>query len=294
MLNSKIWYGEKGYINLLKHVLDNGHFTPDRTGVGCIKDFNHQVVYDLGNGEFPFSTIRPAPLRLAFEEFWFFMRGEKDTKILEEKGVNFWKGNTTREFLDSRNLHHEKEGSMGEAYGRQWRNYSGKHDQLEEIYHQLLDDPYSRRHYTTFWNPAESYMMALTPCWHSHVFNVIPDDKGELVLNMKVFNRSLDLVFGYSFAVQQYALYMMCMAELTGMKVGSIVFDLSDVHVYTNQVDYAKELVQRDFGIVGTVFIEKQLNTLYDMITMDWKDIVIEGLVVNKEPFKETRPPMAV
>lgn len=290
----KMWYGEQGYIDMIKYTLDNGVEVSDRTGVGCIKTFNHQVIYDMGEGEFPFSTIRPAPLRMAFEEFWFFMSGNTNTKMLEDKGIKFWKGNTSREFLDKRGLHNEPTGSMGKAYGYQWRNFSGKYDQLPEILNTLINDVFSRRMLTTFWNPAESKDMALTPCWHSHLFNVYPNDQGELTLNMKVFNRSLDSILGYSFAVQQYALYMMCMAELSGLKLGHIVFDLSDVHIYNNQLDYAKELVQRDLGTPGHIIIEKQLNTLDDMLSLHWDDITIEGLVVNKDKFINPTPPMAV
>ena len=288
------WYGEKGYIDMIKYTLKHGVEVKDRTGVGCIKTFNHQVIYDIGNGEFPFSTIRPAPLRMAFEEFWFFMRGETNTKILEEKGIKFWKGNTSREFLDNRGLPNEPEGSMGKAYGYQWRNFSGEHDQLTDILNILVNDVYSRRMLTTFWNPAESKDMALTPCWHSHLFNVYPNGKGELTLNMKVYNRSLDSILGYSFAVQQYALYMMCMAELANLKLGHIVFDLADVHIYNNQFGYANELVRRNLGAIGNVFIEKNIETLDDMLGLSWDDITVDGLVVNKTPFTTPTPKMAV
>lgn len=294
MMGNQIWHGEKGYIDMIRYTLNHGVGVPDRTGVGCIKTFNHQVIYDMGNGEFPSSTIRPAPLRMAFEEFWFFMRGETNTKKLEDKKVHFWNGNTTREFLDNRGLADEPEGSMGKAYGYQWRKYNDSHDQLKEVVDTLLDDPFSRRLYTTFWNPSQSHEMALTPCWHSHLFNVYPNEDGELVLNMKVYNRSLDSVFGYSFAVQQYALYMMCIAELTHMKLGQIVFDLADVHIYENQIYYANELIGREFGEHGMVIVEKDIVTLDDMINLEWDDITVEDQEVNRKPFSMKRPPMAV
>ncbi len=293
-MNNVVFYGERGFIDLFKYLLANGVETPDRTGVGVIKTFNHQIIFDLGNGEFPFSTIRPAPLRLAFEEFWMFLRGQTDTKILEAKGINFWKGNTSREFLDGRGLTDEPEGSMGKAYGYQLRNFSDTHDQLTELTQTLADDPFSRRMLQTMWNPSQSKDMALTPCWHSHLFNVVPDGDGSLTLNMKVFNRSLDLLFGATFAMQQYALYMMCMAEISGMKCGQIVFDLSDVHLYNNQLTYAHELVEREFGRPGFVEINKKLETLEDVLSLQWEDIIINDLEVNTTPFKTPRPTMAV
>lgn len=291
-----VFYGEEGYVNLMKHVLANGKATPDRTGVGVIKTFNHQIIFDMSKAEFPFSTIRPAPLRLAFEEFWMFLRGIVDTKVLEEKGINFWKGNTSREFLDSRGLTTLPEGNMGKAYGYQLRNFNGdNHDQLTELTETLVNDPFSRRMLQTMWNPAQSSDMALTPCWHSHLFNVVPDEStGALTLNLKVFNRSLDLLFGCTFAMQQYALYMMCIAEISNLKCGTIIFDLSDVHVYNNQIDYATELVSRDLGTPGTVQINKQLNTLDDVLSLAWEDIEVNDLIVNTTPFTNARPPMAV
>jgi len=288
------FYGESGYLRLLEHVIENGVPAPDRTGVGVIKTFNHQLVYNIGIGEFPFSTVRPAPLRLAFEEFWFFLRGHTDTKLLEEKGINFWKGNTSREFLNNRGLSELPEGNMGKAYGYQFRYFNDVHDQLEELIDTIRNDPYSRRMLQTFWNPSQSKDMALTPCWHSHQFVVIPDSNGDLTLNLKVYNRSLDLLFGANFAMQQYALYMMCIAELGNFKCGKIVFDLSDVHLYNNQIAYASEVLTRDMGVSGTVEILKEIRNIDDLLNLQWEDIHVDGLIVNDKPFNTKRPSMAV
>ena len=298
--------GESGYIDMIADVLAKGVEVPDRTGVGCIAMFDAKVVYDVGK-VFPFSTIRPAPLRMAFEEFWMFLRGETQTKVLEDKGINFWKPNTSKEFLNSRELGHLPEGDMGKAYGFQFRNFGGEsiypdgqqvsyggHDQLQEVYEELVENPYSRRLYTTFWNPSQSHEMALTPCWHSHHWVVLPDGEGRNVLNLKLINRSLDSVFGFSFAIQQYALYQIAMANLLGMKVGKLSCDLSHVHIYNNQIEYAEELIRRNFGKAGTVEITKPLHSLNDLVSMQFSDIEVQGLEVNSQPFSTPRPPMAV
>lgn len=299
-----LYRNEEGYIDLIKYVLEHGVSIPDRTGEGTIAVFDSKIVYDVDK-QFPFSTLRPAGLRLAFEEFWFFLNGKTQTKELEEKGIYFWTGNTTREFLDKRGLHNTPEGDMGVAYGAQFRRY-GKStidgalllegyskDQLVETYNTLKNDKYSRRILTTFWNPNESSLMALTPCHHTHQFVVLPDENGNDVLNLKLINRSLDTVFGLLFAVQQYALYQTAMAKLMGMKVGKLSIDLSQVHIYNNQIEYAKEIVTRHFGVNGTLEITKELNTLDDLLEMEWEDITVEGLKVNKTPFKTPRPPMS-
>lgn len=290
---SIVYYEEEGYINLMKDVLANGVKTPDRTGVGCYKVFDRKLVWNVGK-QFPFSTFRSNPLSMAFKEFWFFMKGYTDTNILYDQGVKFWAGNTSREFLDGRGLEHLKEGDMGKAYGYQWRNFSGEFDQLMDISEKLVNDPYSRRMLTTFWNPAQSKEMALTPCWHSHQFVCIPEKDGSLTLNMKVMNRSLDVVFGESFARQQYALYLICMAKLANMNVGYMSCDLTDIHIYENQLEFAKEAVERDLGTPGTITIDKDIKTIDDIINLEWEDIKVEGLVVNKTPFVNEKPPMAV
>lgn len=295
-----LYHNEVGYMQLIRNVLDNGISVPDRTGIGSIALFDAKIVYDTDQ-IFPFSTYRPAPLRMAFEEWWFFMRGETDTKILEAKGINFWQPQTTRKFLDSRGMTDFPEGSMGTSYGFQFRNFGGVYgqpgtgvDQLVTLYEGLRDDPYGRRHYVSFWNAQQSPTMALTPCWHSHQFVVLPDEDGNDTLHLKLQNRSLDLVLGLPMAVSQYALYQKCMAKLLNMKVGKLSCDLSQVHIYNNQIEYAKELVKRPKGIPGRVTILKELHTLEDVVSMVWDDFRIEGLIVNKNEFITPRPPMAV
>lgn len=288
-----LYVGELGYQMLVSDVLNHGVDTPDRTGIGCRKIFNAQLIYNVGK-EFPFSTIRPAPLRLAFEEFSLFLKGETDTTILEEKGINFWKGNTSREFLDNRGMQNYPVGSLGKSYSYQFRNFNGEVDQLRKVYDQLINDPFSRRHLVTFWNPADEDEMPLTPCWYEHIFFVDQKENGRKVLNMKLNSRSLDLIFGATFSTQQYALYLTMMAKITDMDAGWMVCDLTDVHIYNNQIEFAQEVMNRDLGKVGTINFKAPLETLEDMINYKWDDIEVAGLKVNDAPFKAKRPPMAV
>ena len=296
MFNGKTYYGEVGYLQMMGDVLARGADVPDRTGVGSRAMFDAKLIFPAG--VFPFSTVRSAPLWMAFEEFWMFMRGETQTKALEAKGIRFWKGNTSREFLDKRGLSHLDEGDMGMAYGFQWRGYNrelSEHviDQLKETIDTLKKDPYSRRIYTTLWNPSASKFMALTPCWHSHQFVVLPDENGEKVLHMKLLNRSLDTLFGLQFAVQQYKLYQMAVAKMLGFKCGALSCDLTQFHLYQNQFEYAAETLTRDLGVAGEVEITKELNSLEDMLAMTWEDIRVTGLEVNDKPYVAKRPPMA-
>lgn len=285
---SKVYFGERGYNQLIYDVLANGVEQEDRTGVGTISIFDAKVVY--GAEAFNcFSTARPAALRLAFEELWFFLRGEYDTKKLEEKGVMFWRGNTSREFLDKRGLENLKEGDMGAAYGKQWRNYSDHVDQLQNLISELRTNPLSRRLMVDLWNPYEQPDMCLTPCWFNMQVVVIGEH-----LHMKLRNRSLDVLFGFPFAVQQYRLLQLCLCKMFGYKLGQLSADLSHAHLYNNQIEYARELCKRPFGKQGKVEVNKELNTLNDLLSLEWADFNITGLEVNKTPFVTPRPPMSV
>lgn len=289
---NKDYQGESGYIELIQDILIYGEEQTDRTGVGTLSMFDAKIVYPEDTFAC-FSTIKPAALRMAFEELWFFLRGETDTKKLEEKGVMFWRGNTSREFLDKRGMQRFPEGDLGKAYSAQFREfgYGGERpvDQLKNLVSDLKKDPYSRRLMIDLWNPAEHHLMCLTPCWFNFQVVVIGD-----YLHMKLRNRSLDSVFGYSFAVQQYRLLQLCLCKMFKYKLGRLSADLSHVHIYKNQVEYAKELVTRDLGKQGEVIINKKLETLEDLLSLEWEDFSVVNLKVNNKEFVTPRPNMAI
>lgn len=292
------------YLRLLERVLDEGVFVSDRTGVGSKAVFDGKLVCCLE--EFPFSTIRSMSPRLAFEEFWFFLNGKTQTKELEERGCNFWKANTSREFLDKRGLTYLDEGDMGAAYGSQLRNYGYDTsemeygvDQLCLTYETLAKDRYSRRIYNTMWNPNESHLMALTPCWHSHQFVVLPNKKNEDVLHLKLVNRSLDTLFGAMFAIQQYRMYQIALASLLGFKVGELSCDLTHIHLYENQLEYTEELLTRSFEFETSAYnierirLKRELTSLEDLLSLTWDDWEVDMPTVNENKFDTPRPPMA-
>lgn len=306
MLNeANVYFGERGYVELVKDVLEKGVSIPDRTGVGSKAMFGATVIYDKlesGLTDFALSTSRPCPLRMAFEEIMFFLRGETDTKKLEEKGVFFWQGNTTREFLDNRNMKWCSEGDLGAAYSGQWRRageFSGVPpeacvDQLAKLLETLKYDKYSRRMVVDLWNPVEEYAMPITPCWAWSQWIVIPREDGKDYLHLSLVNRSLDALFGSPYAVQQYRLLQYMLCKMFGFEMGQMRVCLSHIHLYNNQLEYAAEFVERDFGVQGQVEVNKEIKSLKDLLSVEWSDIVVSGLVVNKSPFKAKKPPMAV
>lgn len=290
---NKVYWGEVGYLRLLGDVLDLGFDTPDRTGIGCRKLLNVQLCFDLW-GSFPVHTVRPCSARLAFEEFWLFLRGDTDTKILEKKGINFWKGHTSREFLDSRGLHHVKEGDLHKSYSYQMRGLGeGYVDQLATVYEGLKNDPFSRRHLITLWNVNDLSSMPLTPCWFQTQFHVEPGEINKL--HLTVTSRSCDLVFGTPFNYQQYALYLLAMSKLVGMRPGVLTCNMADCHIYENQIEYVKEVCERSVypGFVGAT-INKDLKSLEDLTSLVWDDFVYSPYIVNSSPFKAKKPGMAI
>jgi thymidylate synthase len=302
-LETKIYKGEEGYLDLVQDILSFGtKQDTDRTGVGTLTLFDAKVVYDEGDFNC-FSTVRPAALRMAFEEMWFFLRHKTNTKELEAKGIDFWRGNTSREFLDKRGLFAPAypEGDIGAAYSSQWRNFGDYEeymgyptgtDQLQKLLQGLRNDKYSRRHVVSLWNPLEEKFMPLTPCWYASQWVVLPNEDGTDALHLKLLNRSLDSVFGFSFAVQQYRLLQLCLCKMFGFKLGKLSCDLTHAHVYYNQIEFAKELVNRELGKQGEVIINKDLNSMEDLLSLEWEDFTIKNLKVNKKPFEAERPPM--
>jgi len=299
VIEPRVYKCEQGYLDLMSDILAIETEYPDRTGVGCKKVFGASLMFDLRES-FPRTNVRKTPLRFAFEEWMFFMRGQTDTALLESKGINIWKGNTSREFLDERGMTGYHEGEMGKAYGWQFRNFGSHHngegvDQLTELYDNLRDNPFSRRHYVTFWNPAMDDHMALLPCFHSHQFHCEKTDKG-VTLHLKVFSRSSDVLFGLPFNYMQYGFYLQVMAQAFGYTAGVLLVSMTDSHVYSNQYEYAQETVEREIHPQQKrrVLFHKELNSLDDILSMQWEDVRDEGGMVNVQEYKSAKPKMAV
>lgn len=299
-------YGEDGYLELLQHCLSvTSNQDNDRTGVGRRRMFAPILSFYLPT-DFPLMTHRQLPNRMAFEEFWFFLNGRTNTKELEERGVMFWQGNTSRRFLDSRKLTHLPEGSYGKAYGFQLRNFGGTLvsgdsydgvDQIRNVYEGLREDPFSARHVVTMWNPAQLHQMALPPCWYSHQFIMLDDDEGRY-LNLMVNARSADLLFGTPANLFQYGVYLLAMSKLLGVEAGELKVVLTDAHLYYNQIDYTRETVsRRDYTIRinnPKVVINKDLTCLEDLLALEWSDIKLVDYFPDKTPYVSPKPPMAV
>lgn len=269
--------GEQQYLNLLKDILANGRWREGRNGKTCSL-FKKDLVFDLRNG-FPLLTTKKMFFRGVVEELLFFMRGETNSKKLEEKNVNIWRGNTVREFLDSIGMKDRKEGILGPCYGYQWRFFNAKYDeenakplekgvdQLNNVINLIKTDPNSRRIMLTSYNPAQVHLGVLPPC-HSVFIQFYVDRE---YLDMYAVNRSSDVFLGLPFNIASYALFLSIVAKITNKTARMLHITLGDTHLYENHVTPALEQVKnRPFQFARVVM--PSINNLDDLESLSARD----------------------
>ena len=237
---------ELAYHYLLKKIVNFGSAREDRTNTGTLSLFGEQLRYNMFHTEyiiFPLFTSKRVWFKGIFEELMWFLRGETNSKILEKKGINIWKGNSSRKFLDSRGLDYP-EGENGPIYGKQWRSWNGRIDQIETLIEGLKKNPYSRRHIISAWNVEDLDKMSLPPCHVLYQFYV-KIANGEKTLSCQMYQRSGDMFLGVPFNVASTALLTLLIADAVGMKPYEIIHTIGDAHIYTNHIEQVKKMVSR-------------------------------------------------
>ena len=221
---------EQQYLNLLKEIMETGVIRGDRTGTGTISKFGVQMRFSLRDGVFPLLTTKKVFWRGVAEELLWFVKGSTNAKLLADKKIHIWDGNGSREFLDSRGLHHREEMDLGPVYGFQWRHfgavyedmhtdYEGKGvDQLKDCINKIKNTPTDRRIIMTAWNPADLDKMALPPCHMFCQFYVANEE-----LSCQMYQRSADMGLGVTFNIASYSLLTVMMAQVCGLKAGEFV-----------------------------------------------------------------------
>lgn len=219
------------YLDLLRHVLENGAQKGDRTGTGTISTFGYQMRFNLQEG-FPLLTTKKLSTRAIFHELLWFLQGNTNIQYLHDNGVTIWD-----EWAD-------KDGNLGPVYGKQWRKWEGPDgkitDQIAEVIRQIKTNPNSRRLIVSAWNVADVPKMALPPCHLLFQFYV-----NEGKLSCQLYQRSCDIFLGVPFNIASYSLLTHMIAQVCNLDVGDFVHTLGDAHLYLNHLDQAREQLSR-------------------------------------------------
>ncbi len=237
------------YLQLVRHVLDNGTQKRDRTGTGTVSVFGYQMRYDLAEG-FPVVTTKKLHLRSIIHELLWFLRGDTNTKYLRDNGVTIWD-----EWASGN-------GELGPVYGYQWRSWptpDGTHvDQISQVVEQLKNNPDSRRIIVSAWNVAQINEMVLPPC-HALFQFYVADGK----LSCQLYQRSADIFLGVPFNIASYALLTMMMAQVAGLEPGDFVHTLGDAHLYLNHLEQAELQLSRKPYPLPTMKINPQVSDIF-------------------------------
>lgn len=265
----------KQYHDVLQNVLENGDVRPDRTGVGTRSLFGLQMRFDLADG-FPAITTKKLAWRAVVSELLWFIEGSGDEFRLREilhgdrnsDKKTIWTDNANSNYWVQKKLKRHQ-GDLGRIYGVQWRKWRKplvrinkvvlqNHDQLIELVNSIMEDPYSRRHIITAWNPGELDSMALPPC---HMMSQFYVANGKLSCQM--YQRSADLFLGVPFNIASYALFTHMLAQVCKLEVGELIIALGDAHIYENHIEQVKEqLARKEYPLP-----QLQLNPEVDVIT---------------------------
>jgi thymidylate synthase len=247
----------KQYLDLCQRVLNEGTEKHDRTGTGTISVFGHQMRFNLEEG-FPLLTTKKLHLKSIIYELLWFLKGDTNVKYLQDHGVRIW-----NEWAD-------EHGELGPVYGHQWRSwpdYQGGHiDQITQLVEQIKKNPDSRRHIVSAWNVAEVNNMALPPC-HTLFQFYVADGR----LSLQLYQRSADIFLGVPFNIASYALLLMMMAQVTGLKVGDFVHTFGDAHIYLNHIEQVKLQLSRDTRALPKMIINPEVKDLFDFKFEDFQ-----------------------
>lgn len=261
------------YLDLLRHIRENGVMKEDRTGTGTQSVFGYQMRFNLQDG-FPLLTTKKVHLKSIIHELLWFISGDTNIGYLRENGVTIWD-----EWAD-------EHGNLGPVYGHQWRSWScpnGKAiDQLSEVINLIQHNPNSRRMLVTAWNPAEVDQMALPPCHCLFQFYVAGGK-----LSCQLYQRSADVFLGVPFNIASYALLTMMIAQVCGLEPGEFIHTTGDTHIYKNHFDQVALQLSREPRKLPTMKLNPAVKSIFDF---KYEDFTLEGY----DPWPAIKAPVAV
>jgi thymidylate synthase len=264
------------YLDLLRHILEQGVEKADRTGTGTLSVFGYQMRFDLAEG-FPLLTTKKLHLRSILHELLWFLSGSTNVAYLREHGVTIWD-----EWAD-------ENGELGPVYGKQWRSWpapaggdTGSIDQISNVIEQIRRNPDSRRHIVSAWNVAEIDRMKLPPCHALFQFWVA---NGRL--SCQLYQRSADVFLGVPFNIASYALLTMMVARVCGLEPAEFIHTLGDAHLYLNHLEQARLQLTREPRPLPRMEIDRDVTSIFDY---RYEDFRLEGY----DPHPAIKAPIAV
>lgn len=261
------------YLDLMSHVMKTGADKSDRTGTGTRSIFGHQMRFDLGEG-FPLVTTKKLHLRSIIVELLWFLRGDTNIAWLKDNGVSIWD-----EWADAN-------GDLGPVYGYQWRSWptpdGNSIDQIEKLIQSIKNNPDSRRHIVSAWNPALVDDMALPPC-HCLFQFYVADGK----LSCQLYQRSADIFLGVPFNIASYALLTHMIAHVCDLEVGDFVHTFGDAHLYSNHFEQVQTQLEREPRSLPKLKIKRNVS---DLLDFTFEDFEFEGY----DPHPHIKAPVAV
>ena len=240
----------KQYLDLLRHVKENGVKKSDRTGTGTLSVFGYQMRFNLSDG-FPAVTTKKLHFKSIIHELLWFLQGNTNIKYLKEHGVTIWD-----EWAD-------ENGDLGPVYGAQWRSWKAADgvtiDQISRVIEEIKTFPASRRMIVSAWNAGEISKMALAPCHALFQFYVVEDR-----LSCQLYQRSADIFLGVPFNIASYSLLTMMVAQVTGLKTGDFVHTLGDAHLYLNHLEQADTQLSRKPFPLPVMKLNADVKSIFD------------------------------
>ena len=273
----------KQYLDLVKHVLEKGELKADRTGTGTKSVFGYQMRFDLSEG-FPMVTTKKLHLKSIIHELLWFLKGDTNIKYLKDNGVNIW------------NAWADSNGDLGPVYGFQWRNWNNDGiDQISNLINDLKNNPSSRRHLISAWNPSvlpdtsKSFetnvangKAALPPCHAFFQFHVINEK-----LSCQLYQRSADIFLGVPFNIASYSLLTLMIAQVCNLEAGDFIHTFGDAHIYSNHFEQMKLQLAREPRNLPTIKINSEVNNIFDF---KFEDFTLE----NYDPHPHIKGKVAV
>ncbi len=265
------------YLDLMRHVLDHGTEKSDRTGTGTRSVFGHQMRFDLAAG-FPLLTTKKLHLRSIIHELLWFLQGETNIRYLKENGVSIWD-----DWAD-------ENGNLGPVYGHQWRHWpnpsaanpAGEIDQITQLIAGLKNNPDSRRHIVSAWNPADIPQMKLPPC-HALFQFYVADNK----LSCQLYQRSADIFLGVPFNIASYALFTLMVAQVCQLQPGEFVWTGGDCHLYSNHLEQTRLQLTREPRPLPRMRLNPAVQ---DIFAFRFEDFTLEAY----DPHPHIAAPVAV